>query len=148
MADVLNTGADFEGYEDFCETLANQLKNNWRSSDPLAGFSALQPGMIVSDSDDEHLWHIIDTSPGFDMVLQEVSNQDAEPIFAKLKLEITVSDVSNPPTDAQLDSVFTSPSAFGNEKFAFLKDTNSAGNIFLVMAYEGVWYVAELAEAV
>jgi len=148
MADVKDTGADFEGYEDFCDTLANRLKNNWRSSDPRATFGQLQPGMIVSDSDDEKLFHITDTSPGFDEILQEGFSSDAVPIFHRLGLNIAVSDISHPPTDAQLDSIFTSPSAFGNGKFSFLKDTQSAGDMYLVMAYEGVWYTARLTEAI
>ena len=36
----------------------NSIKNHWRQADPVANLSNEQPGMIVSDSDDELLYHI------------------------------------------------------------------------------------------
>jgi len=148
MANPLTTGGDFEGYEDFCDTLANLMKNNWRSSDPISGFSGLQPGMIVSDSDDEKLHHITDVSGGSDLVLQETMNPDAEPIFAKLALTVYVSNISNPPTDAELDALFTNPGTFGNDKFAFIRDEAAGTKIYLIMANDGEWFASELTQCV
>ena len=35
----------------------NRMKNHWRQADPVANLGNPQPGMIVSDSDDEKLYH-------------------------------------------------------------------------------------------
>lgn len=35
----------------------NRIKNHWRQADPVANLGNPQPGMIVSDSDDEKLYH-------------------------------------------------------------------------------------------
>jgi len=58
MAD-LSTGADSVGGERFGNCEYNDIKNHWRMSDPtnVANLSAPQPGMIVSDEDDEQLSH-------------------------------------------------------------------------------------------
>lgn len=58
MAD-LSTGADAAGGERFGNCEYNDIKNHWRMSDPTnpANLSAPQPGMIVSDEDDEKLYH-------------------------------------------------------------------------------------------
>jgi hypothetical protein len=148
MANPLITGGDFEGYEDFCDTLANQIKNHWRDPDPLSNWSALQPGMIVSDSATEKLYHITELSGGHDLILQEYNNQDAAPIFSRLGLDVTVSDVSNPPTDSELRALFGSPGAFGNSKFAFVRDTASGAKAFLILAHDGEFFAVELAECV
>ncbi|NIO42652.1 MAG: hypothetical protein GTO41_22410, partial [Burkholderiales bacterium] len=63
LAELLG-GADMEGGENFCDTIYNNLKNHFRSSAPCVsgGLDELQPGMIVSDEDDDRLYHVILTS--------------------------------------------------------------------------------------
>ena len=56
MAD-LSTGADSVGGERFGACEYNDIKNHWRMSDPCSNLANIQPGMIVSDSDDEKLYH-------------------------------------------------------------------------------------------
>lgn len=53
---VLATGADSVGGERFGNCEYNDLKNHWRMSDPCANLANLQPGMIVSDEDDDRLY--------------------------------------------------------------------------------------------
>jgi len=50
-------GADFTVDDPLCDTLINHIKNHWRMSDPCTNLTNIQPGMIVSDSDDEKLYH-------------------------------------------------------------------------------------------
>ncbi len=87
MADLLE-GADAEGYEDFCEEVYNALKNNWRQSDPCTNVSEKQPGMILSDEDDEKLYHVGLDSYICDEILQERRSFDAIPIFQSVDLGI------------------------------------------------------------
>jgi len=85
MADLLE-GYDSEGSEDFCEDVYNLVKNHWQQSDPIANLAGKESGMILSDSDDEKLYHIIDTSPGFDEILQANFSYDTDVQFHDLIL--------------------------------------------------------------
>ena len=53
---TLSTGADSEGGERFGACEYNDIKNHWRMSDPCANLTDIQPGMIVSDEDDDRLY--------------------------------------------------------------------------------------------
>ena len=53
---TLSTGADAEGGERFGNCEYNDIKNHWRMSDPCANLTDIQPGMIVSDEDDDRLY--------------------------------------------------------------------------------------------
>jgi len=55
--DDLLKGADYEGYEAFCDTLINYLKNNWYMSDPRTNLTEAQDGMIAVDSDDGRIYY-------------------------------------------------------------------------------------------
>jgi len=66
-ADLL-VGDDYEGYEAFCDTLINYLKNNWYMSDPRTALTKAQDGMIAVDSDDGRVyyrhagsWYLLDS---------------------------------------------------------------------------------------
>ncbi|MHA1613320.1 MAG: carbohydrate binding domain-containing protein [Candidatus Thorarchaeota archaeon] len=60
--DDLLKGADYEGYEAFCDTLINYLKNNWYMSDPRTNLTQAQDGMIAVDSDDGRIYYMHDGS--------------------------------------------------------------------------------------
>jgi len=60
--DDLLKGADYEGYEAFCDTLINYLKNNWYMSDPRTNLTEAQDGMIAVDSDDGRIYYMHDGS--------------------------------------------------------------------------------------
>jgi len=129
--------------------LFNRIKNNWRQSDPLSVLTSAQPGMIASDSDDDKLHHFIGQSPGHDEILQENFSFDVEPVFAALRLGVTASDVSDPPTDAELVALFGQPWDAGAGWHAFLWDGISASDKFYLVASDGLnWrYVALTAAA-
>lgn len=54
---ALLLGANFILNDWFCVDLINNFKNHWRMADPCGTLTQIQPGMIVSDSDDEKLYH-------------------------------------------------------------------------------------------
>lgn len=120
---------------------ANALKNNWRG---LVSPANAQPGMLFSDEDDDKLYHAIGGSGGWEEVLQESLSADKTPIFDNLILDVDASDVSDPPTDGELDAIFpTHPDGF----IGFVQDTTSAGSLWLVV-YNGGWWYVEMALAV
>jgi len=47
----------------------NRIKNAWQQSAPQINLANPQPGMIVSDSDDNRLWHKL-VAAGFEELLQ------------------------------------------------------------------------------
>lgn len=80
-------GADYEGGEAFCDTVVNAIKNHFRMSDPCSNATERRPGMILSDDDDDKLYHIGGES-GFpcDEIIQETRSQDAVPILTSVEL--------------------------------------------------------------
>lgn len=95
--ELLN-GANYEGFEGFCDTLVNHIKNNWRQSDPQTALTQAQPGMIASDADDDKLYHKLGAggpvsgacqpsgTPAWDEVLQEHMSCDVTPTFDSVDL--------------------------------------------------------------
>lgn len=53
---VLSTGADAVGGERFGNCEYNDLKNHWRMAGPCTNLANIQPGMIVSDENDDRLY--------------------------------------------------------------------------------------------
>jgi len=80
-AEILN-GANFEGYEDFCAEVVNAIKNHYRISDPCVNMVSRQPGEILSDPDDDKVYHVGGAS-GYpcDEVLQANRSCDVVPDF-------------------------------------------------------------------
>ena len=136
----LLAGADYEGWEGFCDTLVNMLKNHWRQSDPKSALTQAQPGEIASDEDDDKLWLRVGDSLVWDEILQENESFDAEPVFAALKLDVIESDVSDPPTDAELDALFGTPGSVGRGWHKFIKDTSSGGKLYLIVSDLSNWW--------
>jgi hypothetical protein len=145
MADLLE-GLDSVGFEDFCEEVYNNIKNHWRQSDPCTNLTGKQPGMILSDSDDDKLYHVTSDSVPCEEILQERMSHDANPEFNTLGLTIESSDVSDPPTIAQLDAIFGSASDLGVGFFCFLKDLSSGGKMLLVMSDGSSYYFRAITE--
>jgi len=86
MADLIE-GFDSEGYEDWCEDVYNFIKNHARMSDPCTNLSGIQPGMIVSDSDDDKLYHYTGASgEPCEEILQATLSYDLTPLFASVDL--------------------------------------------------------------
>lgn len=57
----------------------------------------------------------------------------------ELHMDVASSNVSNPPTDAQLDALFGTPAAVGNGFVRYLKDSDS-NNTYQVIAVGAQWY--------
>jgi hypothetical protein len=146
---TLATGEDAVVDKFFTFQQYNRIKNHWRQSNPLAVLVDAEEGMIASDADDDKLWHKTGDSVGWDEVLQEVNSFDAQPIFYALTLDVTESEVSDPPTDAELDALFGQPSAVGRGWFKFLSDTTSGSDKFYLITSDGTgWRFRALSLAV
>jgi len=117
----------------------NRIKNHWRQSDPKSALTDAQPGMIASDSDDEKLWHKRGDSVDWDEVLQEQGSYDAKPHFAQLTLDVDLAAITEPPTDAELDGIYTSPATLGNGGIAFVKNSGGTGIVYMVVS-DGIFF--------
>lgn len=60
-------------------------------------------------------------------------------VVGQIKQSVTSADVSNPPTDAELDALFTSPATVGDGWTVYIKDSNS-DNFYRVVAMGTQWY--------
>jgi hypothetical protein len=80
-------GADFSGFEDYCVEVANAIKNHYRISDPCTNMTHRQPGEILSDPDDDKIYHVGGAS-GYpcDEILQETRSADKTPEFISIDL--------------------------------------------------------------
>lgn len=68
----------------------------------------------------------------------------AEGIMTK----VDTSDVSNPPTDAELDSAFGTPATVGSGFMAFVDDNNADTNFWLVGSNGTSWWYVAMTKAV
>lgn len=57
-------------------------------------------------------------------------------------------DVSNPPTDAELDAAFGTPATVGAGFTALLDDAGGDSNVYLVMSNGTSWWYAAMTKAV
>jgi hypothetical protein len=62
-------------------------------------------------------------------------------------LQVSTADVSNPPTDAELDSVFGTPATTGAGFTRLLDDNNSDTNLYLVTSSGTSWWYTALTKA-
>jgi len=62
------------------------------------------------------------------------------------KQKIHSSNVSNPPTDGELDTLFTSPTSKGDGWTAYVKDSNT-DNLYQIMVVGADWYIIGTTKA-
>lgn len=62
-------------------------------------------------------------------------------------LNVSVADVTNPPTDAELDSAFGTPATVGAGYAAILNDANGDANNYLVVSNGTSWWYVALTKA-
>jgi hypothetical protein len=67
-------------------------------------------------------------------------------VNGEIKQKITTSDVSNPPTDAELDTLWTSPATQGDGWTAYLKDSDS-DYLYQIVAVGTEWYIFSASKA-
>jgi len=65
-----------------------------------------------------------------------------------LELQVDTSNVSNPPTDAQLDTAFGTPATVGTGFTALLDDNGDGNNVYLVASDGTNWWHVALTKAV
>lgn len=116
----------------------NRIKNHFAIANPIVSLFDAVAGMIAHDTDNDKLIHFTGQSPGHDVILQENFSSDAEPVFNALRLGITSSDVSDPPTDAELDALYGQPWDVGAGWHAFLWDGISASDKFYLIVSDGL----------
>jgi len=88
----LEDGEDMEGGESYCDTIYNQVKNHFHQSDPKTNVANAVDGSILSDSDDNELWHVVGGVLEFNRILtgeiicagNEVVCADNEVVFAPI----------------------------------------------------------------
>jgi len=64
-----------------------------------------------------------------------------------VRTKISVANVSNPPTDAELDTAFGTPATVGDGFIAVIDDANAHTRFWMVFALGGAWAVEEFAKA-
>lgn len=63
-------------------------------------------------------------------------------------LKLDESNVSNPPTDAELDAIFGIPSSVGKGFTSFINDAGSGSNFYMVVSDGASWWVFTGTKAV
>lgn len=64
-----------------------------------------------------------------------------------LIVELDTSNVSNPPTDAQLDTAFGTPATVGGGFLALLDDNGDGSNFYIVASDGTNWWHAAMTKA-
>ena len=65
-----------------------------------------------------------------------------------IMLSVSTNNVSNPPTDAELDTAFGAPSTLPEGFMALVDDNGAASAVWLVSAVNGSWWYEALTKAV
>jgi hypothetical protein len=65
-----------------------------------------------------------------------------------VKLRVATDNVTNPPTDAELDSAFGTPAEVGAGFVALLDDNGAGSDVYLVASDGGAWWYVGLVGAV
>lgn len=88
----LENGQDMVGGESYCDTIYNMIKNHFHQHDPKTHVANAKAGQILSDSDDNKLWHVVEGVRLFNRILtgeiicagNEVVCADNEVVFAPI----------------------------------------------------------------
>lgn len=65
-----------------------------------------------------------------------------------LRIQVNQADVTNPPTDAELDATFGTPAAVGAGFIRLLDDAGAGANFYLVASDGANWWTFTAAKAV
>ncbi len=89
-------------------------------------------------------WYDIDDADTEVRLVDTTHNHQTDGVRTK----VSTADVSNPPTDAELDAAFGTPATVGSG-FVALVDDNDAGTAMYLVASDGTnWWHAALTKAV
>ena len=114
---------------------ANEDKNHSRQADPVGNMTDLQPGMIVSDSDDDRAYHI--TGASGDGYLELVQ-----------RLGVFSAALTDPPTEAEIIALVGTAAAVGDGGSRLIQDANSPFKKYLVTSNGTLFYYVLMTEAV
>lgn len=120
----------------------NALKDHYRGLTP----SDPDAGLILSDEADDKLYHYINDSGGRDEILQATKSADTTPVFDNLVLDLDLADVSDPPTEAELQAIFGSNP--GDGFIGYVQGTDSFAKVYHVVFASGLFYYLEMTAAV
>ena len=65
----------------------------------------------------------------------------------QIKIPRDISNVSNPPTDAELDTAFGTPASVGTGFTRIVDDADGDANVYLVTSNGTSWWYATLTKA-
>jgi len=65
-----------------------------------------------------------------------------------IRVRVVDDNVSNPPTDAELDTAFGSPATMGEGFVGIVDDNDAATNVWLIGIAGGAWWYEALTKAV
>lgn len=86
----LQDGEDMKGGESYCDTIYNIIKNHFREADPKTNVTDAVPGMVLSDSNDNNLWHVVGGVRLFNRILTgEIVCADNEVVCADNEVVFT-----------------------------------------------------------
>jgi len=125
-------GTDYIDDELYSRQSANEDKNHNRQADPVGTLTDVQPGMILSDSDDEKLWHV--TAAGENEIVQ--------------RLGVFSAALSDPPTEAEIIALVGTAAVVGEGGKRLIQDANSPFEKYLVTSNGAFFYYVLLTEAV
>lgn len=106
-----------------------------------AGYIELVEGDAPSTPDSGHT-RIYPDSDG-----RPLAKNDAGTVFSLFGATVATNNVSNPPTDTELDSAFGVPSAANAGKLWVLDDNGANTNVYLVTTNGTSWFYLALTKA-
>lgn len=72
---------------------------------------------------------------------------DGSHVRGGVLLKVSAANVSNPPSDADLDGIWTGPATVGNGFLALLDDAGAHTNVYLVASDGTSWWTVALTKA-
>lgn len=79
--------------------------------------------------------------------IEQMRNRVAEAINAN-RVRVSTANVSNPPTDAELDSEFGTPATVGAGFQAIIDDNGAGANFYVVYSDGANWWYSSMTKAV
>ena len=78
----------------------------------------------------------------------DVSMSGSLDVTGAITLQVDTTDVSNPPTDAQLDSAFGTPATVGAGWTTYLNDNGAGSNFYQIVSDGTNWWISTFTKAV
>lgn len=101
----------------------------------------------ILDADTQIRLGTVDINAGG--TLNNVAYLDQKDVFAAgLNTKVSVADVADPPTDAELDAAFGEPAALGAGFIGILDDNSGDADVYICYTSDGSWYYLKGTKAV